>query len=570
MRDRRDMSTILEQLKQLAEMPRHDSGLWLASAESGVAFLKEHLRSDTTVLYASLNAVMIHGVLIPLKYLDPADHKQLSRQFPFPDDSWIIEHSSGGGQPDRVYLAPPLHRFGEPLDEGEKLVFKRPFAGRQGDTPVEVSQKLVHALDLHFIEERNAWCRLDGSGDLVDVIKIVRENFEDWTQNVTVVTILSRDFAEYMRLAGMGMLIFFDFTRTRLDSFKGWNGVTPIEFDAPDLFYHGGVMDQRGSYVAGRIIVRPAVSYEEIVKSHMELRNPMERQYAVFKAINLKTGERIEVSVNPKGLSNYFQPESTLPLEMSPAFFKAEVLHRYKADPVKYDLEDRTITCRGAWSLRTYDVNKEGQVHTYLRYLGELPYHEQLYWQAFNEWPKGGLSERAITTDFKGEPYSGYDALASLKQLILQLDEFPPSWWQTRGEALRKAAHYPATSSAAEWGNEILALDQLVNEGFLLRPLRALCRSLGVEPEADWRAFKLLEECLAARGSGQVDAKGVINVFRRLRELRNHLKGHASSERKREMEKAAIVEFGSFRAHFESTVARIHDALQTVVSSLAQ
>jgi hypothetical protein len=554
---------ILEQLKQLADVPRQDAGKWLTSAESGVDFLQEHLRSDTTVLYATLNAVMIHGVLVPLKHLDPANHQKLGQEFIQPDDSWIIEHSSGGGQPDRVYLAPPLRRLGEPFDEGEKLVFQRSFVGRQGDTPLEISQKLVHALDLHFINERNAWCRLDEDGDLVDVIKVVRENVGDWTRNVAVVTILTKDFVEYMRLVGMGMVIFFDFTRTRRGSFNGWNGVTPVEFDEPDLFYHGAVMGEQGSYIHGRMIVRPAVSYEEIVKAHREIRHPTKRQFAMFKAIDLKTKERIEVSADPEGLSNYFQPESTLPLEMSPAFFKGEVLHRYKADPVKYALSDRTITCRGAWSLRTYDINKEGQVHTYLRYLGELPYKEQLYWQSFNEWPKGGLSERAITTDFEGEVYMGYDALNALKSLITQLDENPPSWWQPRGETLLKSVRYPATSSPAEWGNEILALDQLVNEGFLLGPLREVAGTLGVKPEAEWRPFKLLEECLAAKSSDQVDAKSVIDAFRGLRDLRNHLKGHASSaERKQALEKDAITKFGSFRAHFENIAAEVHEALK--------
>src|SRR6202012_7610 len=105
------------------------------------------------------------------------------------------------------------------------------------------------------------------------------------------------------------------------------------------------------------------------------------------------------------------------------------------------------------------DVNEKGQVHTYLRYLGELPYKEQLYWQSFNEWPQGGLSERAITTDFKGEIYSGYDPLNKLRHTIKTLDEEAPSWWQPRGDNLRAAVHNPVTSSAEEWGDEILALD---------------------------------------------------------------------------------------------------------------
>ncbi len=375
------MSDVIEELKRLAALPNSSPGAWLASAEDGVRFLKDHLQGDKTVLYASLNAVMIHGVLVPVTGLNAISHDELSREFVAPDASWIIEHASGGGLSARVYLAPPLRHLGRSIEDGEKLVFKRSFAGREGHTPVEISQKLVHALDLHFLEERNAWCRLDDGGDIVEVVKIVRENPHDWTRNVTIVTVLTKNFAEYMRLVDMALLYFFDFTRTQPGSFNGWSGVTPVQFDAPELFYHGGTMGESGSYINGRMIVRPAISYEEIVEEHIERRNPSSRQYAVFKAIDLKTKKRIEVSADPAGLSNYFQPESTLPLEMSPVFFNAEVLHRYKSDPVKYTLEDRSIRCRGAWSLRTYDVNKEGQVHTYLRYLGELPYKEQTYWQ---------------------------------------------------------------------------------------------------------------------------------------------------------------------------------------------
>ncbi len=562
------MSGILKDLKQLAALPDADVGAWLTSAEDGVRFLKGHLCGDHTVLYASLSSIMIHGVLVPEKGLTAIDRNELSREFVAPDASWIIEHVSGGGKPDRVYLAPPLRHLGECIEDGEKLVFNRPFAGLERETPMEISQKLVHALDLHFLEERNAWCRLDDDGDIVEVVKIVREYFADWTHNVTLVTIITNHFSEYMRLSDMALLYFFDFTRINPRSFSGWTSVIPIQFDAPDLFYHGGV-GPSGSYINGRMIVRPAITYEEIVKEHIERRHPSSNQYAVFKAIDLKTRERIEVSADPAGLSNYFQPESELPLEMSPAFFNAEVLHRYKADPVKYSLDDRSIRCRGSWSLRTYDVNKEGQVHTYLRYLGELPYKEQRYWESFNEWPKGGLAERAITTDFKGESYLDYDPLNNLKYEIMKLDERAPSWWQPRGDALRKAVHIPVTTAADEWSDEILALDQLVNEGFLLGPLRNHAKLLGVTPPDDWRQFKLLEECVAAKNADGVDAKTLIDPLRDLRNLRNHLRGHASSG-KDELTKNAIRVYGSFRAHFEHVADDVQETLKVLAATLTE
>jgi hypothetical protein len=58
------------------------------------------------------------------------------------------------------------------------------------------------------------------------------------------------------------------------------------------------------------------------------------------------------------------------------------------------------------------------------------------------------------------------------------LDERPPPWWQPRGDILRKAVRYPVTTSISEWGDEVLALDQLINEGFLVTPLRNLAKSL--------------------------------------------------------------------------------------------
>ena len=88
-------------------------------------------------------------------------------------------------------------------------------------------------------------------------------------------------------------------------------------------------------------------------------------------------------------LDSYFR-DTGKPFEVSPVFFNPEVLTKYKSNHEKYDLDDRHIHCYGAWSLKTYSINEEGQVHTYLCYLGQLPYKEQLHWKQYNEEPKSG------------------------------------------------------------------------------------------------------------------------------------------------------------------------------------
>jgi len=557
---------LLISLNSLAHPPAGDASAWLSSAEDGVEFLKQQTHASTTILYASVGSVLIHAVLAPLESLDPPDQQDLSHDFITPDASWMIEHVSGGSEPDRVYLAPPMDRQSKTLRNGEKLVFRRSFVASTG-VCTEISQRLVHTLNLHFIEERNAYCRLNEDGDVENVITVTEIPGSDWDRGI-IVTILTKDFDEYMRLGGMGMVVFFDFTRTRRSSFDGWSNDTPINFSARDLFYHGGLMAGHGSYVNGRMIVRPSITYEEIVSSRVAGRSGLVRQFATFKAIDLKTREPIEVSCGPEALSNYFQKDSRLPLEMSPVFFNAEVLHRYKADPDKYELRDRSIYCRGTWELRTFDINDEGQVHTYLRYLRELPYKEQACWQSFNEWPKGWLSERAITTDFKGEVYTEYDSLNYLKQKIRSLDDKPPDWWIKRGEALAKAVHYPATASAAEWANEILALDQLLIEGFREKALRTLVVTSGHEPEREWKALRLLEECLIGKGVDPEDARKASGSLRALREMRNVTKGHAASTKRKQLEKDAITKHGSFRAHFADVAQDCDAAMELVLLNL--
>src|SRR5262245_3485151 len=76
-------------------------------------------------------------------------HAELRVAFVNLESSWIIEHSSGGGEPDRVYLCSPLQGKGKTLRHGEKLIFLRSFAG-SSRSHFELSQKLVHALDIHY------------------------------------------------------------------------------------------------------------------------------------------------------------------------------------------------------------------------------------------------------------------------------------------------------------------------------------------------------------------------------------------------------------------------------------
>ena len=126
---------------------------WLTDAESTVAFVQQNLTADHLVVYASLPHVLIHTVLAPRRRLKEPNLRRLDNCFIPIDQSWLIEHASIGGR-HRVYLSTPFDH--EPaLKGGEKLVIRRQWAGSDS-IATELSQKLIHALELHHVDERRA------------------------------------------------------------------------------------------------------------------------------------------------------------------------------------------------------------------------------------------------------------------------------------------------------------------------------------------------------------------------------------------------------------------------------
>jgi len=217
----------ITRLQAISKLPGTGGAEWLVTAEDSVEFLKANAQSDEVVIYASGPATLIHAVFAPVQQVTPANQEDLLHCFVQTDESWVIQKSYGGGEGHRVYLEAPLSSRCKSLAGGEKLIFRRSFDGVQkGESTIELSQKLVHALGLHFVPERNAYCRLDQRGDIEDVIRIIRLDEGAGREAVTAVTILTKDLSTYMTLADMALVFIFDFTRFRPGSFNGW-GCSP-------------------------------------------------------------------------------------------------------------------------------------------------------------------------------------------------------------------------------------------------------------------------------------------------------------------------------------------------------
>jgi hypothetical protein len=207
-------------------------------------------------------------------------------------------------------------------------------------------------------------------------------------------------------------------------------------------------------------------------------------------------------------------------------------------------------------------------VHTPVVYLRNLPYEEQLYWKAYNERPKGGISERAFKTDFEGRWDVDYEPLSSLKDAVRELHRQQVQWWKLRSKNLVDQVHYPATSSADEWSNEILHLDQLVVEGFEEKWLRQKAQSLGRTPDPRFRSLKLAEECLIALGFEEDHSRKITDPFHQVHDLRSKLKGHASGAEAMAIKQKVLSEYKSYRMHFRALCSECDDSIRTMTEAL--
>ncbi len=559
------MSELRKRLQEMNVVPPREGGkfdAWLEQKDA-VAFLKSNAQEPELIVYASLSHMFVHSVLVPVSALDPINEDDLLRWSCNPSDSWGTWSTDTS-----VGLAPPLHHPGsKTLEHGEQLVFTRHFEGHIGrKSYVEVLQKFTQIFDIHYVPERDAYCWIDKHGDVEDMIRIVAVSSKGEPSGDRFVSFDRRLLDEYLFVTNSALVRLFDFTRVDFRNFGGWTDARKEKRIAEGELYARVTTEAgKGSYLRGFQIIRTGASEQSVINRAWG--KDEEKQYASFIAYDWKNQVVDEISCDPKCLSNYFT-KSDLPYEVTPAFFRAEVLRKYKADSEKYVLEERSITCRGAWHLKTYDINEAGQVHTYLVYLSQLPYREQLYWKSFNEEPRASISKRAFTTDFKGEFTTEFEPVSSLKYRVRELSRSQAPWWTLRASDLINKVHTPVTAAADEWADDILALDQLVIEGLEGKWLRQHAQSLGRSPDVKVGSIKLLEECLIGLGFDGDHASSVTAPLRELHDLRTKLKGHASDESRRALRSKALTEHGTYRKQFMDLCARCDASFAKIEQAL--
>ena len=228
---------------------------------------------------------------------------------------------------------------------------------------------------------------------------------------------------------------------------------------------------------------------------------------------------------------------------------------KYKGDSDKYTVEQRAIHCRGAWTLRDYDVNEAGQVHVYIRDLRNLPYQEQVYWQSYNEKPKTGISERAFVNHFRGEPCEP-DPLESILFIMRRWNESDLAWWKLRETGLLERVSTPRTFSRDQWAGAFKELSKLVIEGFQVNAIRARLKKMNITFEEDEKSLALMEKLL--------DDEQRLDGLREVWLIRSKVDAHSRGSVASDLANKALQEHETYSAHFENVCRAVTDELKLI------
>jgi len=365
------------------------------------------------------------------------------------------------------------------------LFFRRQYYGypKGKENYYEFNQLVTHPLDLHWSPKLGSYCTIDDQGDEVEKIKII--------EHEEVRLILGRKllFEKLLYLGDWVLVRYFTFSRynTKYPSFDSCTSKVcePEEYEAKF-----NIRISKNDFIEfrGAQIHRPETPKERLLSwEFRQDEEQTENKYASFIVHDWRNKKVLnDYSIDPANFANYFI-ECELPFETSPIFFKAEVLDKYKGNPDKYDLDERSISCRGGWHLETYDINDHNQVHTYAVYLARLPYKEQLHWLQYNEEPKGPISRRAIQTDFEAKFPDQKSKLQLLRESLEKLGNIKLgpdriSIWAPKGgdwESASKGLYYVNSENANQWHDFVIALANATNEGFKKRELMKVSQPFG-------------------------------------------------------------------------------------------
>jgi len=556
---------LIAAIVKLDEVPEDPSVFseWI-KAEAHLLFLRQNAQADELVIYASGEYTFINTLVVPNDRLTPINKEDLM-QWSLTPYSSIAGYVSGGGRDD-MWVERGLSGTGTTTLEGAlQLIFGRTFEGWTGPgrNYYELHQEYAHLARIHWRPEMRAYCRYNDDGDLDPLVSVTSR--DDKGSKMALVSFKWEPLEEYLAVSHASLVRMFDFTLFRRSGFSGWSDGAPEEFRESDhFFYHRKVMSGYAAYTRGVQIIRPRRDERTIFAAMKQgWSSQKDKKYVEFIAHDWRNDLIEKISTDPSATTNYFNAkDNSLPFERSPAFFRPEVILKYKADRDKYTVGEREVSCRAAWHLEAIDVNEAGQVHAYICYLRRLPYTEQLHWLSFNEAPRASISERAIAHDFQGKWLTFKEPLRKVLSIVRRWHHKTVPWWTLRDDRLLEHVNTPLTASRDEWAEAFMDLAKLVVEGFELKPIRRKLNAVQAPYDEKDQTITLLEKIL---NNGNTSGSFLrLDGLRTVQFLRTKAKGHVGGSDADQLMHNALLEHETFANHFRHVCVQVANELETI------
>ena len=558
---------LVERIKRLDELPENDTEYanWL-KAEGHFGLLRDNAEQDELIIFGSgvyPLRTFIRAVVVSEDSISPLDTDDLLRWCTNPNGS-LASYNFEMGKED-VWIERNEYIWGcKTLESTRQLVFSRHFDGwlAKDSSYFEILQEYAHLSEIHWRPEQSAYCRFDKNGDFDHIVSIT-----SWKDNEspTLVSFKREPLELYLATSNSVLIRIFNFQLWRQGNTDRWSdGDEKSVIENDSLFYLQKVIDGYAGYSRGVQIIRPSRLKAQIFSSfRKQWSGQEETEYVEFIAQDWRNERITKISTDPAATTDYFHDhDNSLPYKYSPAFFRPEVLLKYKGDNDKYTFTERDIYCRGGWMLSSYDVNEAEQVHTYISDLQALPHQEQLYWLSFNEEPKAKISERAFRNDFEGE-WADPSPLEDVVSIARRWAESDCTWWKLREEALLERVHIPRTSNRDEWADAFGLLANLIIEGFQVKAIRARLEKMSITFDTQEKSLALLDKFLI--GCRKLDYGQRLEGLRTVQLIRSiggsaHPRGSTAGD----LANNALEEHGTYSAHFESVCRTVKHELELI------
>ena len=545
----------------LSAVPNDEStyGNWI-EAKPHLELLRRDAQGQELVVYAASNHVFVHAVLVRNDLLAPLprDHFLQWDGNPYSSPAGYDYREPNGG----IEIVRGFKQLGRPiLDGATPLVYCRNSHGLgEAALDVEILQEFVHVSELHRSRSGRDYQRRDENGDVRSFVSVTKMVDDPWT---TLVTMDRSILDEYMAVRGMSIVRMFDFNLYDIKKFNGWPARTPERFRLESKFIgNRTVFDGYGGFTRGTQILEPQESHEDLQRAIRTRFSGRAEEPTEFRVLDLRHGRVTLVSTASDATTNYFEQKVGVPFEISPAFFRPEVLQKYKSDSDKYTVQNRLIRCRDTWEL-PYGVNDAHQVHAYIKDLRYIPAQERLYWKSFNVDPDGGISRRVWETDIEGK-FVDPESLERVTHKLRDWRQRGVEWWHLNDDDLLDSVNVPWTTSRDDWAREFLNLARLLVDGFDMRYLRGVADERGITYDDSTRSLQLLQEIVEAQDRHSSGQDPKIDAIRTVQRVRSKTAAHRWGTEAKQLAEDAIETHDSFAAHFQHICERVADELEHI------